>query len=85
MGALLIQSATGTRYAVENTAFIIHEPSGSPKDLTKMYKEYQEEIFRSRCELPQGWLPLGKEEYTFSAEEALEYKFVDEVIDSIDI
>lgn len=85
MGALLMQSATGKRYAVKDTAFIIHEPSGRPKDLTKMYKELQEDIFKSRCSLPEDWLPIGDEEYTFSADEALEYEFVDEVIDAIDL
>lgn len=85
MGALLIQSATGKRYAVKNTAFIIHEPSGKPKDLTKMYKELQEDIFQSKCNLPEDWLPIDDEEYTFSADEALEYQFVDEVIDEIEL
>ena len=84
MGALLIQSATDKRYAVKDTAFLIHEPSGKPKEINTMYKELQEQVLKTRCDLPEDWIPIGDKERIFSAEKALEYKFVDEVIDSID-
>jgi ATP-dependent protease ClpP protease subunit len=81
--AMLIQSATGKRYAVKNTAFIIHNPKGKPEDLVKMYVKLQNELYKECCKLPEEWFPLEDKEYTFSAEEAKKYGFVDEVIDSI--
>ena len=75
--AMLIQSATGKRYAVKDTAFMIHDTKGSPKDLSDMYSKLQEGIYRSCCELPDDWLPLKDGEYVFSAEDAKTYKFVD--------
>jgi ATP-dependent Clp protease protease subunit len=81
--AMLIQSATGKRYAVKDTAFIIHNPKGKPHDLLKMYVKLQEKLYEECCELPKEWFPLKDKEYTFSAEQAKEYNFVDEVIDRI--
>lgn len=84
MGALLIQSATGKRYAVKDTIFLIHEPRGTPKEIKAMYKELQEKVFITCCNLPEKWIPLGDKNHIFSTNDALEYQFVDEVIDSID-
>ena len=85
MGALLIQSATGTRYALKDTMFMIHEPSGRPKEFTQHYRKLQEEVLRTRCNFPESWLPIGDREHIFSAAEALEYQFVDEVIEAMDL
>jgi len=81
--ALLFQSATGKRYAVEGSTFMLHEPRGEPAELVKTVREHQEELLRSRCRLPEGWLPLGRRIFTFSAEEALEYEFVDAVLPKV--
>lgn len=82
--AMLIQSATGKRYAQKDTAFLIHDVSGNPKELKDIYSTFQEELYRSRCNLPADWLPL-KKEYTFNAQDALKYNFVDEVVDKIEL
>jgi ATP-dependent Clp protease protease subunit len=82
--AILIQSATGKRYAQADTAFIIHDVKGTPKDLKDIYSDYQEELYRNRCRLPDDWLPLEKE-HTFTAQEALKYEFVDAVVDKMDL
>lgn len=83
--ALLFQSATGKRYAVEGSMFMLHEPKGDPDELAKTAREHQEELLRSRCRLPEEWLPLGKRTFTFSAEEALEYQFVDAVLPELNL
>ena len=81
---MLFQSATGKRYALEASAFIIHEPKGSPAKLVKMYREEQEELLRTRCRLPTDWLPLKGRQFVLSGEEALEYEFADAVLAKID-
>jgi hypothetical protein len=53
-------------------------------DFKAFYCKRQEELFRTKCRLPEDWLPL-KKNYTFTAEEALNYHFVDEVIDKIEM
>ncbi len=80
---LLFQSATGKRYALEGSSFIIHEPKGSPPEMVKMYREHQEEILRSRCRLPEDWIPIKGRQFVLTPEDALKYEFVDEVISGI--
>lgn len=79
----LYQSATGKRYACEGSAFIIHEGKGEPQKLVQMYIKDQEELIRARCNVPADWLPIGKREFIFSAEDALKYQVVDEIITKI--
>ncbi|MGD2174901.1 MAG: hypothetical protein PVJ27_05820 [Candidatus Brocadiaceae bacterium] len=50
-----------------------------------VFREHQEELLRSRCRLPEEWLPLEGRSFVFSAEEALEYEFVDAVVPEIDL
>jgi len=83
-GAMLIQSATGKRYAQKDTAFLIHDVKGGSKELREIYSQLQKDLYKSRCDLPEEWMSL-KKDYTFTTKEALEYNFIDEVIDTIDI
>lgn len=82
--ATLIQSATGKRIAQKDTIFLIHDVSSNHDDFKKFYSEQQLQIFKTKCNLPADWLPL-KKDYTFTAEEALNYNFVDEVVDKIEL
>lgn len=77
---MLFESATGKRYALEGSIFMIHEGKGSPPYLVKMFNVHLEEILRSRCKLPEEWLPIGGREFILSAEDAMKYQVVDEVI-----
>ena len=81
----LFLSATGNRYALEGSYFMIHDGSGKPPELVETFNKLQEDLFRSKCELPSDWLPLKDQEFLFSAKEAKEYKVVDEVLTKIDL
>ncbi len=81
----LCQSATGKRYACEGSVFLIHEHKGKPQKLVQMYNKDLEELIRTRCNVPVDWLPIGKRELIFSAEDALKYQVVDEVITKINL
>jgi ATP-dependent Clp protease protease subunit len=80
---ILHQSATGKRYACKGSAFLIHEGKGKPQKLVQISINDQEELIRTRCNVPADWLPVGRRNFTFSAEDALKYKVVDEVITKI--
>lgn len=76
----LFLSGTGKRYALQGSAFLIHDFRGAPPDLQKLYSRLGEDLLRSRCELPPDWLPLKEREFVLSAEQAKEYKLVDDVL-----
>jgi ATP-dependent Clp protease protease subunit len=82
--ATLVQSATGKRIAQKNSIFLIHDIKSNNGDFEKFYSEQQLEIFKTRCSLPEDWLPL-KKDHTFTADDALKYNFVDEVVETIEI
>ena len=79
----LYQSATGKRYVCEGSAFIIHEGKGEPQKLVQMFIKDQEELIRTRCNVPVDWLPIGEREFILSTEDALKYQVVDEIITKI--
>ncbi|MBM4104232.1 MAG: ATP-dependent Clp protease proteolytic subunit [Planctomycetes bacterium] len=79
----LFLSATGKRYCVKDSAFIIHEPRGTPADLVKNYTMLQEDLFRSKCEFPKNWLPVKSRQFTITDEDAKKYKMCDEIIQKI--
>ncbi len=81
----LFVSATGNRYAMEDSHFMIHAGTGSPAKIVKTYNKIHEDLFRSKCELPSDWFPLKDQEFLFSAKEAKEYKVVDQVLTKIDL
>jgi len=77
--ALLMQSATGERLAMRDSIFAIHPGRGRPAELVRMFNKKQNEVFSERTDLPREWFPLDSE-YFFTAAEALEYGFIDELI-----
>ncbi len=81
-GVGIMQAATGTRYTFDNSYFILHASTGSPKDLNDKFNEHIERLFKEHTKIPKEWLPFGTKEYTLTAQEALEYDIVDEVVES---
>ena len=83
--AMLFLNATGRRYAMQDSAFMIHDGSGKPKELLEMYSKHQDELLQSKCQLPPEWFPLKKKEIVISAEDAKKYKMIDEIITKVDL
>jgi ATP-dependent Clp protease protease subunit len=80
----LFLSATGKRYCVKDSAFIIHEPRGEPTDLVKGYIALQENLLRSKCDLPKDWLPIKSRQFVITDEDSKKYKICDEIIEKIE-
>ena len=87
-GAMLLAAGTGKRRAFRGAVIVIHglkvgAGDGQPPvdfvtDIQKSYTEF----WRERTRLPQEWLPLPFDSFRIlTAEQALEYGIVDEVID----
>jgi ATP-dependent Clp protease protease subunit len=80
-------SATGKSYAYANSHFMVHRPQmpyGTPKEVRDMLDfEVQtfESVIKGHGNLPAEWFPLTDRDRFFTAQQALEYKFVDAVID----
>lgn len=84
-GALLFLSATGKRYCLKDSSFILHEPAGRPKELRDQISRLQEELLRSRCQLPADWLPIKSRQFFITDHDAITYKICDEIIEKIDL
>jgi ATP-dependent Clp protease, protease subunit len=82
-GAMLFLSATGQRYALENSIFVIHDPKGGPAEVKKIFEKLQEDLFKNKAQLPAKWLPFKGKEYVLTAKQAQEYKMVDKIIEKI--
>jgi len=78
-------SATGMRYACENAHFMVHRPqlvgpSKGLKDLLDFEVKTYEATLKKGGSLPAEWFPLTEEKRFFTAQQALQYKFVDRII-----
>jgi ATP-dependent Clp protease protease subunit len=79
-------SATGRRYACENAHFMVHRPEmlyGSTRDLKDMLDfevQAYEATIKKMGSLPAEWFPLTDKKRFFTAQQALEYKFIDQII-----
>jgi ATP-dependent Clp protease protease subunit len=88
-GTLVLASATGTRYAFSTSSVIVHIlPSEScPEDDETYNPEVQErsinKLFWERfSDLPPAIYDIGKDRYyNFTAEQALEFGIIDEIIE----
>jgi len=83
-GAVLLAAGTGKRRAFHGAVIVIHGlmVSGKPPDefLDKIQNGYTD-FWNKRARLPQAWLPLPfNSTHILSAEQALEYGIVDEVV-----
>jgi len=81
-------SGTGKRYAYANTHFMVHRPQ-MPYDTSKAVREMldfevqmYEASIRKGGHLPAEWFPLTHRERFFTAQQALEYRFIDQIINS---
>ena len=87
--AAILQVTTGRRSAYANAHFMVHGPrvpeseDRGMADLTHFEAMYYTDIVRSRATLPPGWFPLSAEVlHFFTAEEALRYGFIDDIVSS---
>jgi ATP-dependent Clp protease, protease subunit len=84
-GALLLAGGTGTRRAFQSSVIIIHGMKvigRPPAGLFPRVQDEYTEFWRKRARLPEAWLPLPQGViHVLSADEALEYGLVDEVIE----
>jgi ATP-dependent Clp protease protease subunit len=80
-------SATGKRYAYANTHFMVHRPqmpNGVPKEIRDMLDfevQTYESAIKRHGHLPGEWFPLTDRDRFFTAQQALEYEFIDQTID----
>jgi ATP-dependent Clp protease protease subunit len=80
-GLYLVQCASGERKAYRNALFGVHAPHGGPEEVKELVVGEVEENLRERTRLPEDFFPLPKEMRFFTAEEALEYGVIDEIVD----
>ena len=87
----IFASATGRRYTYENAHFMVHKPEmlypsgGRYKEIVDFETQAYEGTLRNKADLPSEWFPLtGKERY-FNSHQALQYRFVDKVIDRLPV
>jgi ATP-dependent Clp protease, protease subunit len=83
-GALLLASGTGKRRAFRGAVILLHGLTwrgNPPPEYTKPIQDDYTQLWRKRARLPESWLPFPFGVTHFlSAEQALEYGIVDEVI-----
>jgi len=83
-GAMLLAAGTGKRRAFHGAIVIIHglKIQGKvPPDFVEWVQGAYTEFWRKKTRLPAAWLPLPYDiKHTLSAEQALEYGVVDELI-----
>jgi len=83
----ILAAATGKKSAYANTHFMIHRPQASGtekhefKDLLSFESATYESVVRHNTELPSHWFPLTRQSRFFSAQEALQYKIIDNIIE----
>jgi len=83
-GALLLAGGTGKRRVFQGAVIVIHGMAAHGKPPPR-YKELIQDAYthfwKTRCRLPDSWLPLPPGVlHVLSAEEALKYGVVDEVV-----
>jgi len=80
-GLYLLQSASGERKAYRNALFGVHAPHGGPEEVKELAAGEVEGNLRARTRLPEDFFPLPEKMRFFTAEEALEYGVIDEIVD----
>jgi len=80
-GLYLLQSASGERKAYRNALFGVHAPHGGPEEVKELAAGEVEGNLRERTKLPEDFFPLPEKMRFFTAEEALEYGVIDEIVD----
>jgi ATP-dependent Clp protease protease subunit len=84
-GALLLASGTGKRRTFRGAVIMLHGLTwhgNPPPEYSKPIQDDYMQLWRKRARLPDAWLPFPFGViHILSAEQALEYGIVDEVID----
>ena len=84
-GAFLLAAGTGKRRAFRGAVMMVHglQVRGPiPSDFVERLEKGYTEFWRKRTRLPESWLPLSRDiEHHLSAEEAMAYGLVDEVVE----
>ena len=84
-GAVLLAAGTGKRRAFRKSIIVVHgiKVTGKPPaDFTEKIQDTNTDFWRRKARLPEEWLPIPSgTEHVLTAEQALEYGIVDEVID----
>jgi len=84
-GALLLASGTGKRRTFRGAVIMLHGLTWNgnpPPEYSKPIQDDYMQLWRKRARLPDSWLPFPFGVFhILSAEQALEYGIVDEVID----
>ena len=84
-GAILLASGTGKRRAFRGAVIILHGLTWNgnpPTEFTKPIQDDYMQLWRKRARLPEAWFPFPYGvSHILSAQQALDYGIVDEVID----
>jgi ATP-dependent Clp endopeptidase proteolytic subunit ClpP len=86
MGVPIFLSATGKRFSFPDATFMVHAPfpRSSYKSKDEMEAQFvtskNVKIERENADMPEEWFPLTSRERIFSAEEAMKYNVIDEII-----
>jgi ATP-dependent Clp protease, protease subunit len=83
-GVVLLAAGTGKRRAFHGAVVIVHGMKivgQAPADLIDRVQDAYTDFWRQHAKLPEAWLPLPRDiMHVLSAEQALEFGLVDEVI-----
>lgn len=83
-GAILLAAGTGKRRAFHGTVIMVHGLTfrgNPPPEYTEPIQDWYTQFWRKRARLPDSWLPLPFGiMHILSAEQALKYGIVDEVV-----
>jgi len=83
-GAMLLAAGTGKRRAFKNAVVVVHGMKiygKPPRDYVERMQEGYTDFWKKKTHLPDAWLPLPHDSFhILTAEQALEYGIVDEVI-----
>lgn len=88
-GCAIFAAATGEKTAYSNSHFMIHKPqtTGNKKeelgDLLDFETKTYEAVVRRDAALPDAWFPLTRQSRFFTAQEALEHKFIDSIVETL--
>lgn len=83
----IFAAATGKKSAYPNAHFMVHKPqTAGPKkneleDLLDFETRTYESVVRQDADLPDNWFPLTRQSRFFTAQEALDYKFIDAIVE----
>ncbi len=83
-GAMILTAGTGRRHATSNAIIMVHANSIESDEkfsMDALDAQRYRELWRDYAQLPEEWFPMTfDEEYYLSAEQALGYGLIDEIV-----